>query len=151
MTCSRIILQTRSVTGGNFSSKRQLETPLRCKLQEKIASCNSALSPTSYYMVVAWTMLAWTTWLSCVSNMVGPINVQHCFNNIVQQWWIIATRLFMAVGNRASLLFTCLFQHVNVRLTLSDIDDIIIWYWWYYYIIIWYWWYCYLNLKNLLY
>ena len=44
MTCSRIILQTRSVTGGDFSCKRQLETPLRCKLQEKIASCDIVLS-----------------------------------------------------------------------------------------------------------
>ena len=43
MTCSRIILQTRSVTGGDFPCTRQLETPLRCKLQEKIASCDSAL------------------------------------------------------------------------------------------------------------
>ena len=42
MTCSRIIFQTRSVTGGDFSCKRQIETPLRCKLQEKIASCDSA-------------------------------------------------------------------------------------------------------------
>ena len=37
---SRVILQTRSVTGGDFSCKRQLETPLRCKLQENIASCD---------------------------------------------------------------------------------------------------------------
>ena len=44
MTCSRTILQTRSVTGGDFSCKRQLETPLRCKLQGKIASCDMALS-----------------------------------------------------------------------------------------------------------
>ena len=44
MTCSRIILQTGLVfTGGDFSCKRQLETPLRCKLQEKIASCDMAL------------------------------------------------------------------------------------------------------------
>ena len=41
-------MQTTSVTGGDFSCKRQLETPLRCKLQEKIASCDSALS---YIMV----------------------------------------------------------------------------------------------------
>ena len=44
MTYSRIILQTRSVTGGDFSCKRRLETSLRCKLQEKIASCDSALT-----------------------------------------------------------------------------------------------------------
>ena len=37
-------MQTTSVTGGDFSCKRQLETPLRCKLQEKIASCDSALT-----------------------------------------------------------------------------------------------------------
>ena len=37
-----ICLQTRSVTGGDFSCKRQLETPLRCKLQEKIVSCDMA-------------------------------------------------------------------------------------------------------------
>ena len=42
MTCSRIILQTRSITGGNFSCKRQLEFPLA--LQENIASCDSALT-----------------------------------------------------------------------------------------------------------
>ena len=38
MTCSRIILQTRSATGGS------LKRALRCELQEKIASCDSALS-----------------------------------------------------------------------------------------------------------
>ena len=32
------------VTGDDFSCKRQLETPLRCKSQEKIASCDSAFS-----------------------------------------------------------------------------------------------------------
>ena len=37
-----ICLQTRSVTGGDFSCKRQLETPLRCKLQEKIVLCDMA-------------------------------------------------------------------------------------------------------------
>ena len=37
-------MQTRSVTGGDFSCKRQLETPLRCKVQEKIASRDSAFS-----------------------------------------------------------------------------------------------------------
>ena len=40
-------MQTRSVTGGDFSCKRQLETPLRCKLQEKIASCDMAFSSKS--------------------------------------------------------------------------------------------------------
>ena len=36
-------MQTRSVAGGDFFCKTQLETPLRCKLQEKIASCDMAL------------------------------------------------------------------------------------------------------------
>ena len=48
MTCSQIILQTRSVTGGNFSCKRQLETLLRCKLEEKIALCDSAFSQKAF-------------------------------------------------------------------------------------------------------
>ena len=56
MTCSRIILQTRSVTGGDFSCKRQLETPLRCKWQENIASCDMALSlPQSQHLLMTGT------------------------------------------------------------------------------------------------
>ena len=40
MTCSRIILQTRSVTGGDFSCKRQLETPA---VVLQVASCKKKL------------------------------------------------------------------------------------------------------------
>ena len=50
-------MQTRNVTGGDFSCKRQLETPLRCKLQERIASCDMALTTililqVSFYIVI---------------------------------------------------------------------------------------------------
>ena len=44
-------MQTRSVAGGDFFCKTQLETPLRCKLQEKIASCDSALTVVFIYSV----------------------------------------------------------------------------------------------------
>ena len=78
MTCSRIILQTRSVTGGDFSCKMQLVTPLRCKLQEKIASCDSAsslltniLSHDHFFVyllanIVTWPFLVYkfTLWLT---------------------------------------------------------------------------------------
>ena len=53
MTCSRIILKNRNVTGGGFSCKIQLETPLRCKLREKIASCDMALTGGVYLENVA--------------------------------------------------------------------------------------------------
>ena len=44
-------MQTRRVTGGDFSSKRKLKMPLRCKLQEKITSCDSALTVVFIYSV----------------------------------------------------------------------------------------------------
>ena len=49
VTCNVIIFQTRSVTEGKFSSNLQLEPPLRCKLQEKIAPSNRGLGPV--YMI----------------------------------------------------------------------------------------------------
>ena len=50
-------MQTRSVTWGDFYCKRQLETPLRCKLQEKIASCDSAFSTAKTIMSVLKSIL----------------------------------------------------------------------------------------------
>ena len=53
VTCNVIIFQTRSVTEGKFSSNLQLEPPLRCKLQEKIAPSNRGVGPV-YMIPVYW-------------------------------------------------------------------------------------------------
>ena len=81
MTCSRIILQTRSVTGGDFSCKMQLETPLRCKLQEKIPSCDMALNlvepsrPTQASSCAQHNILGnMCNWLSLIIGWLVPTN-----------------------------------------------------------------------------
>ena len=108
MTCSRIILQTRNVTGGDFSYKKQLETPLRCKLQEKNGLVWQRLK--NYLISCASSFFTYSDTYVCILTLVQTI---PCNWHIDKPWQHLPS-----YWNHVSVLY-CSYSKVGTARTVT--------------------------------